>query len=224
MPKHLTSAPLAALTLALASLGTHATAADAVDRGVAKMTVGHGSSEEAAVVSGSVDSDLETIFDTFTTTTPTWDAWMGWTLSVDEQPAVAMSFVPQGDYMVHEIRLALTNISGSEKATVTLNADAGGIPGQTLAKFKVMTMPKFGKCCATRTVSTEEGVRVSAGQTYWVTAHVLKKFGTTNSAWNVTLIEDLFYHPMAVRHGDKTWFAGNDWASAFAVYGKPVTP
>lgn len=224
MSKHQTSAPLAALTLALASLSTHATAADVGDRGLAKMTVGQGSSQEAAVVSGPVDSDLQTIFDTFKPTSPTWDAWMGWTLSVEDQPAVAMSFVPQGDYMVHEIRLALTNSSGSEQATVTLNADAGGIPGQTLAKFKVMTMPKFGKCCATRTVSTEEGVRVSAGQTYWVTAHVPKKFGVTNSAWNVSLIEDLYDYPIAVRHGDKTWFSGRDWASAFAVYGKPVTP
>lgn len=225
MSKHLSCAPLAIVTLALASLGSHATvtAAGVVDRGLAKMTVGE-RSRQVAIEAGPVDPDLQTIVDTFKPTTPTWDAWMGWTLSVDEQPAVAMSFVPQGDYTVHEIRLALTNLSGSEQATVTLNADAGGIPGQTLAKFKVKTMPRFGKCCATRSVSTDEGVRVSAGQTYWVAAHVPKKFGVTDSAWNVTLIEDLFYYPMAVRHGDRTWFAVSDWASAFAVYGKPIAP
>ena len=209
-----------AIVVAISGAVTQVSAAEAISRGGIRLTVAPPTSQGAHDAAAPVRSDLQTIYSTFGPDSPAWDAWIGWSLQTDSQTAAAMAFTPQADFNVHEIRLALTNIEGSEKSTVTLHADANGIPGQLLAKFKLMTMPEFGKCCATRAVSSEEGIPISAGQTYWVAAHVPRIWGMADSAWNWTTLE-ILEHPMAVRR-DGAWHATNDWASAFAVYGKPA--
>lgn len=132
-----------------------------------------------------------------------YNCCFGWTLqgasaSGGEQ-WLAVSFKPATNTTVKTIELPLSIGSGSNAVVVTLNKNAGGIPGTTLATFNVSSLPSFGTlgtCCALVTVTSASGVAVTGGATYWIVvktesgstfhgtwhANVLNQTGTQNGA------------------------------------------
>lgn len=92
-------------------------------------------------------------------------------LSLSTQQIVAMPFRPAADALVRKIQLALTYISGTNAATVSIHANAAGLPGEILASLELTDLPAFGSCCEIMK-GTIRPLLVRAGETYWVVATV----------------------------------------------------
>ena len=106
----------------------------------------------------------------------------GWGWSLYSAQWVAVPFTPTFNARIQRVRMAIGYIYGTPDIKVSLNADAGGVPGDVIKKFNALELPPFGQCCGT--VSTPfGGANVVAGQTYWVVARVPKRFDT-GAAWH----------------------------------------
>jgi len=137
----------------------------------------------------------------------------------NDTSGVAMPFTPATNATIQRVHLALGNSSGENRAIVSLNADAGGVPGAVLRKFNVSGLPKFGGCCATVTLASTNGVPVAAGTQYWVVAFATKNMAGTRNTWNVNSI-GLPYAPFAVFQAG-AWRQHTAEPAAFAVLGTP---
>jgi hypothetical protein len=126
---------------------------------------------------------------------------------------LAMPFVPSVDGRVRKILLALSYISGANQLVVSLRADSGGLPGETLDNFHVADMPPFGNCCHAMAVSSK-GVPVTAGSQYWV---VVKAQSDTFAVWNhnTTGATAVF----AFNHGEGWELTPLTFPAAFKVLG-----
>jgi len=81
----------------------------------------------------------------------------------------AAGFTPAANATVKKVGVAVGYVTGATTDVVlTLNADAGGVPGKVLAKWKVSGMPNFGSCCTLDTKKSSGGVSVTAGTLYWL--------------------------------------------------------
>ncbi len=110
----------------------------------------------------------------------------GWTISgptslVGDTFAVGMPFTPSANLTVTEIVVAVGYVSGTNSIQVFLDADNGGLPGDTLAHFYFANEPSFGSCC-TFQFNNSLGVPVTAGSQYWVV--VGPGAPDTWAAWN----------------------------------------
>lgn len=88
-----------------------------------------------------------------------------------KQQFVAMPFTPAADSLVRKMQLALTHYSGTNAATVSVHADAVGLPGKVLASFELTDLPPFPSCCEVMK-GTIRPLLVRAGETYWVVVTV----------------------------------------------------
>jgi len=166
-----------------------------------------------------VPNDLTTIYTTFNEDVSNlYNCCSGWTVSsagsiVGAKQAVAMPFTPSANGKVKQVVLGIGWVTGVNKVTVSVNADAGGVPGAALRKGGASDLPTFGSCCDTVAVSVK-GIPVSAGTTYWVVATAKKD---TWAAWNNNTIGA--EGPFAFDAGSG-WQATSGNLSAFSVLGK----
>lgn len=121
-----------------------------------------------------------------------YDCCNGWTVSAAGsitgfQQDVAMPFTPDKNYAVKTITVAVGYVAGTNGATVSLNADAGGLPGAVIKKGVVTGLPTFGTCCVTASINGK-GAPVTAGTQYWVVVKTDKKSADTWDAWNMNTI------------------------------------
>jgi hypothetical protein len=111
----------------------------------------------------------------------------GWTISgpnslIGETFAAAMPFTPAGNATVTKIVVAVGYVTGTNGVTVSLNSDAGGLPGAALASFDLSGLPQFGTCCTLQLSNT--GVPVTGGTKYWVVVATGDDTLDTWDAWN----------------------------------------
>lgn len=136
---------------------------------------------------------LKEIVNTFNTDpNNAYDCCNGWTVSavgsiVGFQQNVAMPFTPDKNYAVKTVTVAVGYVAGTNGATVSLNADAGGVPGAVIKKMAVTGLPVFGTCCVTASIGGK-GSPVTAGTQYWVVVKTDKKTADTWDAWNMNNI------------------------------------
>ena len=95
----------------------------------------------------------------------------------------AMPFTPQGDYLLVEVQVALTWVSGFNKATVSIYTDQGGLPGTSIRDYPLSNLPKFGVSCYLDNLKFSPGVKLQKGKQYWVVA---KAANLSNDKWNLT--------------------------------------
>jgi hypothetical protein len=97
--------------------------------------------------------------------------------------SAANPFTSSGNYQLSQIDLALSFLSGTNSATVTLNSDSSGLPGAVLATWNLSSLPVFGTCCTVETLTPSSTVFLSAGTQYWIVAAP----GASNTwdAWNL---------------------------------------
>ncbi len=99
----------------------------------------------------------------------------------------ANAFTPSTGSQITRIDLALTNVSGTNNATVELARDNGGLPGAVIRSWSVAGQPPFGGCCTVTTINVSPLIPVGAGHQYWLIAiagpNVLND---TWDAWNFT--------------------------------------
>ena len=164
----------------------------------------------------------KTIYSTFNADTNNLDdCCSGWTISaegsiVGARQDVAMPFTPSNNYAVKTITAAVGYVTGTNAVTITLNEDAGGLPGAVLRKGMVTGLPTFGTCCVTASIGGK-GTPVSAGTQYWVVVKTDKRSADTWDAWNLN--NTGAQGPFAFNTGTG-WQATSGPLSAFGVYGK----
>jgi hypothetical protein len=127
------------------------------------------------------------------------------------QQWLAVFFKPATNTTVKTIQLPLSIQGGTNAVVVTLNANAGGIPGTTLATFNVSSLPAFGTtgtCCALKTSTSTSGVAVTGGQTYWIVV----KTGTGSTfqgVWHANVINQTATQSAAIVNTT----TGGNWAT-----------
>jgi len=99
---------------------------------------------------------------------------------------VGQAFTPSGNYQLSQIDLALLFISGTNSTTVSLKADAGGLPGALLATWSVSSLPAIGTCCIVQTFTPSSTIFLSAGTQYWIVAAPGASDTFVGWVWNST--------------------------------------
>ncbi|MFZ5550446.1 MAG: hypothetical protein ACOZJX_17255 [Pseudomonadota bacterium] len=128
------------------------------------------------------------IYSTFNTDLDNaYDCCGGWTVSavgsiLGFRQDVAMPFTPAADGEVRAIHAAVGWVTGTNGVAISLNADAGGMPGAAIKKGSVTGLPTFGTCCVTASIIG--GAPVTAGTQYWVVVRTNKQSADTWDAWN----------------------------------------
>ena len=130
----------------------------------------------------------------------------------------AMPFTPKADAKVTEIQIALFNCEfgcGTDVATVSLNRDSGGLPGNAIHAW---TLHKLGTSkwhsCPMTTAKSKKGISLKKGKQYWLVAEA--PYGTTDS-WAYTY--NLIRGNWAYEENNGGWLPTFDYLSAFGVFG-----
>jgi len=96
----------------------------------------------------------------------------------------ACGFTPTADHTVLEIKVGVSHVMGSDPFLLSLNEDAGGIPGKVLHAWQFSGLPEFGTCCTVQTGRVKPGIAVKGGQMYWVVTRTLASNPDTYDVWN----------------------------------------
>jgi hypothetical protein len=175
------------------------------------------------VVSRVLPQGAKEIYSTFNTDPDNaYDCCNGWTISapgsiVGARQDVAMPFTPDKNYAVKTVTVAVGYVTGTNGVTISLNQDAGGVPGAVIKRGRVTGLPSFGSCCVTASIGTK-GAAVAAGTTYWVVVNTDKKSADTWNAWNWNNVG--MQGAFAFNNGTG-WQASSGTLAAFSVAGKP---
>jgi hypothetical protein len=132
---------------------------------------------------------------------------------------LAASFTPAEDATVKEIDAGVGWVTGPNKVIVTLYDDNGGVPGNTLASGSATGLTTFGTCCGLAILDNH--VKVTGGNTYWVSVTTDGATSSTWAAWNFNSTDQI--NPVSVATSDGTsWtnVGGEIPAPSFAVIGK----
>ena len=113
----------------------------------------------------------------------------------------AIPFTPKKSRSVTSITIGLGYVSGTNSAVVSLAADSNGLPGTTLASGGVSSMPDFGTCCTTTTV-TISSTMLTKGTQYWI---VVSATGNTWTAWNYSTTDQVDEHTYAYNYNGEGW-------------------
>jgi hypothetical protein len=73
--------------------------------------------------------------------------------------------------------------SGTNGVTVSLNADASGLPGPAIASADATNLQDYGDCCQLVTEGGGHGVTVNAGTQYWLVVSTDTSTEDTFDAW-----------------------------------------
>ena len=165
------------------------------------------------------------IFDNFGTN-HAYSCCVGWTVSepgsVVGTSMAANAFTPTQAAVVTRIEIALSNVLGTNNATIELTSDSGGLPGTVLESEAVSGQPSFGTCCGFTTVFTAS-IPVLAGHRYWVGA--IAGPNDANDTW------DAWTWNSTGQTGPVAFDSGSGWVldsssateGAFAVLGCAAT-
>jgi hypothetical protein len=171
------------------------------------------------------DDNLTVIFSNFSDDPRRlYDKHTGWAVFGRTPPwgnyaGAAMPFTPTSNALLKKISVALSNVNGTNAANVSLNADAGGVPGAVIKRLNISNMPGFGKCCEVQTAASEKGIPLVAGTRYWVVLFASKKLQGTQNAWNRNAIGQTDQPAAVFMHNAWTSTAGAP--GAFEVLGTP---
>ena len=97
---------------------------------------------------------------------------------------LACGFTPTADHTVFEIKIGVSHVSGADPIVLSLNEDAGGVPGKVLHAWQFSGLPDFGTCCTIQTGRVKPGIPIKGGKLYWVTIRTLLTNPDTWDVWN----------------------------------------
>ena len=145
----------------------------------------------------------------------------GYTISGPDSPigqtyADAMPFTPAVNDTIRKILVAVGYVTGTNGVTVSINEDAGGLPGNALETFDKAGLQQFGSCCIVETVDAR--IPVAAGTQYWVVVATSVDTSDTWDAWNLN-VTDQTSQPFAF-FNNGVWEPTSGILAAFAVLGE----
>jgi hypothetical protein len=152
-----------------------------------------------------------------------YNCCQGWTISGPDSPvgqtfADAMPFTPAVNDTVTKVLVAVGFVTGTNGVTVSVNEDAGGLPGNVLQSFELTALETFGSCCLFET--SIANIPVTAGTQYWVVVATSDETSDTWNAWNQN-VTDQTQQPFAF-FNNGVWQPTSGILGAFAVLGIPT--
>jgi hypothetical protein len=146
-----------------------------------------------------------------------YDCCQGWTLSstgsiVGAKQSIAMPFTPAADTNLRQVVVGIGWVTGANHVTLSLSADANGVPGDSIKRAQEDDFPVFGTCCEVVSQPSKP-IPLTGGMQYWLVARVT---ADTWAAWNVNNIG--MSGPFAFNPGGG-WVASEGPLGAFAVFG-----
>jgi hypothetical protein len=135
----------------------------------------------------------------------------GFTISGANSPIgqtfwAAVAFTPSANYNVGKVKVSAAFVTGTNGARVSLNADAGGVPGAELAGVDRTGLGTFGECCILAVGKSKVGIPVSQGTQYWVVVSTDSKTNDTWDAWA--------FNSTDMRLGLVAGYSGGVWSSS----------
>jgi len=141
-------------------------------------------------------------------------------LGQETWPAIA--FTPATDVTVKVVDAGVGyDNGGPNDVVISIAADTGGLPGTVLGSTHVTGLGDFGDCCKLARAKFT-GVKLSAGQQYWVIVGTDDQDTATVAAWSFNSTEQMQTVRFAENYGSG-WQLINATARpapSFAVYGK----
>jgi hypothetical protein len=167
-------------------------AALALTVGVSTASAGGGAGVALPSVARSLTVGPMTIFNNLGVFPNTYACCGGWTVSGPQSAfnrfEAAMAFTPSQSAFVTRIDVALSHELGTNKATIELAQDSGGLPGAVIRTWSVANQPPFLSCCALTTINVSPLISVDAGKQYWLIATAGQN---TWDTWNGNTIGQL---------------------------------
>jgi hypothetical protein len=133
----------------------------------------------------------------------------------------AVPFTPSANFHVKALEASVGwGGDGANGATISLNADAGGVPGAALASANVTGLGSFGSCCTVAIGKDPAGVPVSQGTQYWLVVSTSATTNTTFDAWAFNST-DMRSYPVAFYNSTSgVWGASSGLLPGYAVLGQ----
>ncbi|MGH9500795.1 MAG: hypothetical protein ACRD3L_16760 [Terriglobales bacterium] len=130
---------------------------------------------------------------------------------------VGVPFTPSADSMVKKVEVSAAYVTGTNGVTLSVNSDAGGVPGAQLAGGNFTGLEAFGDCCQLVVASGKGGLPVKQGVQYWV---VVSTSNATNDTWDAWAFNstDMRLFPMA-GYANGVWTAGQNLLPGYEVLG-----
>jgi hypothetical protein len=129
----------------------------------------------------------------------------------------AVAFTPSANYNVGKIKVSAAYVTGSNSVRVSLNADAGGVPGAELGGTDVSGLGTFGACCTLAVVKSKTGIPVSQGTQYWVVVSTDNKSNDTWDAWAFNSTDMRL--GLVAGYSSGAWSSGDNQVPGYAVLG-----
>jgi hypothetical protein len=137
---------------------------------------------------------------------------------------VAGGFTPTANATAVEVQVAVGEFGdGKSSYTLSINADASGVPGTVLASTVVTSAAPFGECCGVVTGKFKGGVALTAGTPYWVavTLDTKQLQAGDDGAWNLATTDQVDTAPFAFNPNNTGWVAfPTILPPAFGVFSK----
>ncbi|MGC9991633.1 MAG: choice-of-anchor R domain-containing protein [Candidatus Cybelea sp.] len=136
----------------------------------------------------SQDAGLVAISDSFSkySKSPYW-AWTeanvnGPSYSGYAEVWTAAPFTPLADHAATKLEVAAIWSSGPNGLVLSLDKDAGGVPGSVIKAWKLTNLPQ-SLCCSVESVSDKGGLQLKAGTQYWVVLTTDAAEAGTSAGW-----------------------------------------
>jgi hypothetical protein len=144
----------------------------------------------------------------------------GWVIGLDTaqtfwEPGDA--FTVSGDFVLTQITLAASYVSGPNEITVWLMDDASGVPGQVLEQFDFSDLGQFGDFNPPLVAASVLNPILENGNQYWLVASTSD---STTAAWNRNSTGDIGLH--AFRKDGGNWTTDIHVHGAFRIEGEPI--
>lgn len=134
---------------------------------------------------------------------------------------IAIPFTPSTNYTVKAIEVSVGwGGSGTNGVTVSLNADASGLPGTALASLDLTGLSSYGDCCTLAVAKGGAGLPVNQGTQYWVVVSTDASTQTTFDAWAFNSTDMRSYPFAAYNSTSGAWGASDGLLPGYAVLGK----
>lgn len=137
---------------------------------------------------------------------------------------VAGGFTPTASTKAVEVQVAVGNFGdGNSTYTLSINADASGVPGTALASKVITSTNTFGECCGVVSVKFPAGVALAANTPYWVVVSLTarQEKDMDDGAWNLATTDQVDDAPFAFNPNNSGWVAyGTTQPPAFGVFSK----
>jgi len=168
---------------------------------------------------------LKTIYSNLGTGTDVYYDSNGWLIlgkdaAYGEEVLIGFPFTPTKAATATEVETGLNYYSsGTNSFSVSLNADASGLPGKVLFKGTVKNVPTWPSCCQLAKVKSKKGAKLKAATQYWVVVYTSDTTQTTSEGvWDWTYNEAT--GTQAYNINEAGWKTEQTYISAFGVFGK----